>query len=96
MLRRHDQYAVSREDVVLETRNFSREIGLKVLVEHWQIVDTNEFSFELAAGEFHQRLGELSVDRLAPVGANNDCDFREGCRNNHFALSSKENLIGST
>jgi hypothetical protein len=67
MLRRHDQYAVGTSDIVLVAHDLRREIGLEVLVEHWQVVDTNEFSFEFVAGEFHKSVGELSIDRLASV-----------------------------
>jgi hypothetical protein len=88
VLRRHNQYAGGASDIVLVARNLGWEIGLKVLVEHWQVVDSNEFGLELAAGQSHKRLGELSIDGLAPVGADDDRDFRQGCWSRHFALST--------
>jgi hypothetical protein len=73
MLRHHDRHAIGANDVGLVAHDFSREIGLKVWVEHWEVVDTNEFAFELAIGECHKRLCKFSIDNA-----------RQRCRSRHF------------
>ena len=72
MLRRHEQHAVGAPDLVLEARHLGTVIGFVILVVHRQIVDAHKIRVEFIGAELGERVGELAVDRIAAVAADDD------------------------
>jgi hypothetical protein len=72
VFRGDDQDAVGAGELALEAHHLSGQVAFEVLVEHRQIVDAWETGLEAAGAEPGERVGELAVDRIAAVAADDD------------------------
>jgi hypothetical protein len=72
----HD--AVCSLDLRLQANHGFRRVLIVILIEHRQIVDTQDLAFELLRRELHERSRQLEIDRAIPVAANDDADFSDG------------------
>ena len=78
MLRGDDQDGVGAGELVLVAHDLSGQVAFEVLVEHRQIVDAREIRVEAAGAELGERMGELAVDRIAAVAADDDGEIGLG------------------
>ena len=85
MLRGDEQQGVGAAKFGLEASDRRRHRVFVVLVVHRQVVDLDEFGLEGVGAEFGQRLRQLAVDGLAPVGADDDAELVL-CHGNPYLL----------
>jgi hypothetical protein len=78
VFRSDDQDGVGAGEFALEAHHLRRQVAFEVLVEHRQIVDAREIRFEAAGAELGERMGELAVDRIAAVAADDDGEIGLG------------------
>jgi hypothetical protein len=65
----------ARRQFVLEAHHLRRQAALIILVVHRQVVDACEDRVEFAGAEPYQSVGELAVDGIAAIAADNHGDF---------------------
>jgi hypothetical protein len=83
MFGRDNQHAVGARYFIFEAHDLRWQIAFVVLVIHRQIVDARESTVEFAGAEPDQRLGELAIDGIAAIAADNQGDARQLRRTEH-------------